>query len=116
MILEAKDIIEEYFETIKDKYSDFEKVNITCRYPFKFVKEKITEGKFKDIRLKYFGTFKVYPSFIIELWYTTNTLQFLSDEKKEENRKRIITYVQEHEDLFKKYKTFKREIENYINK
>lgn len=116
MNLDAKDLIEGYFETIKEKYPDFDRVNEVCRYPFKFVKEKMTEGKFRDIRLKYFGVFKVYPSYIVDLWHLTNTLQHLTDEDREKKRKRILDYVQENKDKFRKYKNFTEEVELYVQR
>lgn len=52
--------IQEYYEEVKDLYSidikHFEKI---CRTPFLFVKGVMSAGLLVDIRLQYFGVFKV---------------------------------------------------------
>ena len=56
--------IEEFYEELKEEYpeltlSDF---NNICRGPFRFIKEVISSGELKDIRLQYFGIFQVSKS------------------------------------------------------
>jgi len=53
-------LIEEFYSTIQEKYTiGFEECQMICSSVFSFVKEKISVGEFKNIRLKYFGTFQV---------------------------------------------------------
>lgn len=55
--------VEEYWEEVKDQYDvSFEEFKIICRSPFKFVKEVMSSGILKNIRLKYFGVFEVSKS------------------------------------------------------
>ena len=55
--------IKEYYEEVKDQYDidlvHFEKI---CRAPFLFVKGVMSSGLLMDIRLQYFGVFKVSKS------------------------------------------------------
>lgn len=53
--------IEEFYNEIRGKYSSIslEDTDKICRGPFKFIKEVISSGELKDIRLEYFGVFEV---------------------------------------------------------
>lgn len=57
------DLIEEYYESIKDKYPGLtkEQCNQICSAPFVEVRKGIESGQFLTIRLQFFGTFVVYP-------------------------------------------------------
>lgn len=57
------DLIEEYYESIKNDYPDLtkEQCNQICSAPFIEVRKAIESGEFSTGRLKYFGTFVVYP-------------------------------------------------------
>jgi hypothetical protein len=58
------DNIRGYFEEVKDNYPDvdFEHFKMICLNPFKYVKEVMSSGVLKNIRLQYFGTFEVSSS------------------------------------------------------
>jgi hypothetical protein len=57
------DLIEEYYNSIKDQYPGLtkEQCNQICSAPFIEVRKGIESGEFLTIRLKLFGTFVVYP-------------------------------------------------------
>ena len=61
--IENQDLIKEYYEFIKDKYPDltFEQLKEVVSSPFEMLKEEMASGELKTIRLKYLGTFLVYP-------------------------------------------------------
>jgi hypothetical protein len=57
------DLVQEYFEYIKDTYPhlSLDEVNKVCSAPFLEVRKGIESGEFPTTRLKFFGTFVVYP-------------------------------------------------------
>lgn len=61
------DLIDEYYESIKDKHPGLtrEQCNEICSAPFVEVRRAIESGEFLTVRLKFFGTFVVYPKRII---------------------------------------------------
>jgi len=92
--------IEEYYETVKDMYDvDFTEFNIICRTPFKFVKRIMNSGVLKDIRLKYFGVFKVAPS---RVSYSKKRIKenlkkgVISQEKYDKKMEILNNYVREN--------------------
>jgi len=58
---EPRDFIYQYCESIKDKYPELSTAQIEeiCRHPFSFVKEKMKQSNLPEVRLKYFGVFRV---------------------------------------------------------
>lgn len=56
--------IEEFYNEMKEYYPDLtlSDFNEICRTPFKYVKQVMSSGELKDIRLQYFGVFEVSPS------------------------------------------------------
>lgn len=60
-MIESEETIKSFYNSIKDKYPDLEYAQIQeiCRNPFIFVKAAMKSKLFPEIRLKYFGTFKV---------------------------------------------------------
>jgi hypothetical protein len=62
MALKSRDLIIEYYEKEKDKYSnlDFSHFEEIASTPWKMVKEEMQNNNFLNVRLKYFGVFKVY--------------------------------------------------------
>lgn len=55
--------IEEYWEEVKDQYDiDFEEFKKVCKNVFTFIKETISSGVGKNIRIKYLGVFEVSKS------------------------------------------------------
>lgn len=61
--LESRDLIEEYYNSIKDQYPGLtlEQCKEIVSTPFKMVKESMETEELPTIRLKYLGTFVVYP-------------------------------------------------------
>ena len=100
MRLESRDLIEEYYNTIKDKYPDLtpEDCKEICSAPWKFLKQEIESGELPEIRFKYFGSFQVYKGRAENMLYNLKV--------KFDNQK--IT-----EDYYMKYKVM---IENYLKK
>lgn len=65
---ENNELMEEFYQKIKGDYPElsFDKVRTICSAPWKFLKDKISSGTLEDIRLKYFGTFRVFPGRVKE--------------------------------------------------
>lgn len=63
MKLDAEILARQYYETVQHKYPDisFEEFKKICYNPFNYVKQEMASGELPVIRLKYFGTFLVYP-------------------------------------------------------
>ena len=63
MILENQDLLNEFFEKNKDKYPDisYEQFKDIVFGPWRFLKQEMENGNLETVRLKYFGTFVVYP-------------------------------------------------------
>ena len=63
MRLSHQELIEEYFQQIRETYPSLslEDVKEICQAPFKEVREGMESGAFPTIRLKFFGTFLAYP-------------------------------------------------------
>lgn len=61
------DLIEEYYNSIKEQYPDLtkEQCNQICSAPFIEVRKGIESGTFVNIRLQFFGTFTVYPKMLL---------------------------------------------------
>lgn len=68
-----KTIIEDFFELKGAKFDiTFEECKLICNSVFKFVKDIINKGSLKNIRLQYFGIFKVSGS---RVKYSQDALQ-----------------------------------------
>jgi hypothetical protein len=63
MKLDAEILTRQYYETVQDQYPDidFEEFKKICYNPFEYTKEEMAGSELPVIRLKYFGTFLVYP-------------------------------------------------------
>lgn len=62
MIIETDDLIKEYYDTVKDKYGiDFEHFKMICKVPFVFFKKMMALPDLPIIKVKYFGTFLIWP-------------------------------------------------------
>lgn len=61
--IDSRDLITEFHERIKEEYPDvtYEQVREICYAPFVFTRKQMESGECMTVRLKYFGTFKVYP-------------------------------------------------------
>ena len=65
-------MIDEYFNSIKDKYPGLtrEECAKCCITPFEYAKREIESGDLPTIRFKYLGTLVVYPKRVIGLYET----------------------------------------------
>ncbi len=63
MKLESQELVEEFYEKNKEKFPglSFEQVKEICYAPFIMTRKEMESGSLATIRLKYFGTFLVYP-------------------------------------------------------
>lgn len=59
----SKDLVEEYYLSIKGNYPDLtlEECKEILHSPFKMTKESFISNKIETVRLKFLGTFLVYP-------------------------------------------------------
>jgi nucleoid DNA-binding protein len=57
------ELVQEYFERIQEQYPELSLQDISeiCHTPFLMVRREMEKGELTTIRLKYFGTFTVYP-------------------------------------------------------
>lgn len=57
------DLIQEYFESIRETHTNvsLQQCNEICSGPFVQVRKGLESGEFPTIRLKFFGTFVAYP-------------------------------------------------------
>lgn len=63
MKLENQELLKEFYDRVKDKYPDLTQKQIKecCTTQYSFVRKEMESGELPAIRLKYFGTFLVYP-------------------------------------------------------
>lgn len=63
------DLVEEFYQSIKEEYPHLtkEQCNDACSYPFKQVREAMESGDFPTVRLQFFGTFVVYTKRVVNL-------------------------------------------------
>lgn len=61
MTIEPKELIRQYYESIKDTYPniDFKNMDIIIRSPFNLLRTVIKSQLLPEVRFKYLGTFKV---------------------------------------------------------
>lgn len=64
MRLQHSDLIQEYFELIREEHPNLtlEQCNAVCSAPFLEARKGIESGEFPTIRLKFFGTFVTTPN------------------------------------------------------
>ena len=57
------EFIKKYYATIKEKYPDITEKQVIdiCKSPFKLVASEMRKGTMKDIRIKYLGSFTIFP-------------------------------------------------------
>ena len=63
MKLTNKELIEEFYEREKDKYPgiSLDEFKAVCYAPWDMTRRAMESGELETVRLKYFGTFQVYP-------------------------------------------------------
>lgn len=61
--LDSDIAIRQYYDKVKHLYPhvEFEEFKQCCKSPFEYTKEQMASGELPVVRLKYFGTFIVYP-------------------------------------------------------
>jgi hypothetical protein len=61
--LDSKIAIEQYYDKVKHLYPHitFEQFKESCKGQFEYTAKQMASGELPVIRLKYFGTFLVYP-------------------------------------------------------
>ena len=119
--------VKEYWEEVKDQYDiDYTEFKEVCRSPFRFIKESMSSGLLKNIRIKYLGLFKVSSR---RVKYSLKSLQENFDrdaisQKHYEKRKKILislpTLFEKHEadtvlNFSYQGKTYKKIIKNDKN-
>jgi hypothetical protein len=63
MKIESQELIEEFYEKNRDKFPglNLDQVKEICYAPFIMTRKEMESGSLATIRLKYLGTFLVYP-------------------------------------------------------
>jgi hypothetical protein len=92
------DLIQEYYNSIKEQYPDLslEQCNQVCSAPFIEVRKGIESGEFPTTRLKFFGTFVAYPKRVkailnhYEKMFKTHKITPLNYFKKKEQLEKFL--------------------------
>jgi hypothetical protein len=94
------DLVQEYFDSIKDSHPELSlsQCNEIVSAPFVEVRKGIESGEFPTIRLKFFGTFVAYPK----------RVKFILTQYEKMFKEHRIT----PQNYFKK----KEQLEKYLNK
>lgn len=63
MMKSSEEIIIEYIRSIKNKYPEYTEQQLiaVCKAPFKVIASEMKNRTLRDIRVKYLGTFCVFP-------------------------------------------------------
>ena len=61
MRIETNELVTGYFEKVKDKYPElsYERLKEIILFPWFYLRDRMEDGKFENVRLKYFGEFSV---------------------------------------------------------
>lgn len=61
MRIETNELVTGYFEKVKDKYPElsYERLKEIILFPWFYLRDRMEDGKFESVRLKYFGEFSV---------------------------------------------------------
>lgn len=59
----SEDLIDEFHLKVKDKFPNISRKQSSeiCHGPWRYLKNEMENGDLDNMRLKYFGTFQVYP-------------------------------------------------------
>lgn len=63
MKLSNEELMKDFHKVMQDKYPDItlEQTKEICNGPWKFLKAEMESGNLNEVRMKYFGVFRVYP-------------------------------------------------------
>lgn len=61
MNIKSAELIEEFYQENEDSPLSLEEVKLICKSQFDLVAKEMESGYLRNIRLKYFATFVVYP-------------------------------------------------------
>jgi len=103
MKIDNQILIQEYYKRVQEKYPHltFDEVKLICVTPFTYTRQEMESGNLKTIRLKYLGTFLVYPKRVQGLIVTMARLfkELKVDAKVYFKKKAIIDkYLETHGD------------------
>lgn len=103
MKLSNQELILQYYAKEQHKYPNLtlEEFRNCCIAPFTEVRECISEGEFKTIRLKFFGTFLIYPKKIKGLLANIEKKKIegtITDERYERRKKLLTAYLIKNQD------------------
>lgn len=98
MKLSNKEVIEEFYEKIKEDYPEltFKQVKDLCHSPWFYAHREIASDNLPDVRLKYFGVFRVYEGRARDMLPTIERRReegILSKEKYEELKAMITKFL-----------------------
>lgn len=96
--MNKEELIEEFYQKINNTYNiSIEELNIICSSPFRFLKDKISEGILIDTRFQYFGKFEVnkpmvkYSKKVLEEKYSKGEIT----EKRYKERLSILQQIKD---------------------
>jgi hypothetical protein len=100
--IESRDLIEDYFKEVKDRYPgiSFEKFTTICKAPFMFFRKAMEAPDFPLVHVKYFGKFVVYPGNakkIIDLMGIFLRSGRITQEQFDDRTKDLKVYIQKYE-------------------
>ena len=61
MEIKTDKLIEDFYQEYGVSSLSLDEVKLVCKAQFDLVRNEMQSGKLRDVRLKYFGTFVVYP-------------------------------------------------------
>lgn len=109
-MIQPSELIDEYISLIKDEYPDISKDEIESilRISWKFIRENIENLSTTSIRLKYFGTFKIYKSRLKSLIFRYQDKLVNTEDK--DKREELILKIKKYTDMLKNNKFLEKTI------
>ena len=95
------ELIQEFYDTVKDSYPklSFNKINEACLFPYRYFKKRMSDDDIPDIRVKYLGSWQVYSKPILS---EINRRTKIIDKRKEEDEE-IMPYEYKELNKLKQY-------------